>query len=430
MTVLCCAAVVDPFSSGALYPAELARRGCAAVAVHSSRHVASHIRATARPRDFLEVIEHDGDLERTLRRLRARDVAFVLAGCETGVELADTLAEALGLPGNGTARSRARRHKPLMAEAACRAGARVPRQRASSDVADLLAWVESGPGWPVVAKPPHSLASESVRPCTGPAQLRRAFAAIHGRRNQTGLVNDEVLVQELIDGTQYAIDTVSRDGAHLLAGVWRYHRPARRELLDWSDEESGHAAYAAIGSDGKRILGGDEEVAGRLFDFVSIVLDALAIRHGPAHCEVMTTPQGPVLLEIGARLHGGTRTPLISRACTGSSQIDRAVEALFEPDRFAEARRRPYALRRHGAMVYLTPWRHGSFGGFRRLDEVQALPSFQEAFELLRPGDPVTGVVGLVSLVHGDRATLERDVERVYALEREGLYELVGVPVG
>jgi hypothetical protein len=81
-------------------------------------------------------------------------------------------------------------------------------------------------------------------------------------------------------------------------------------------------------------------------------------------------------------------------------------------------------------MVYLTPWRHGVFGGFRRLREVQAMPSFQEASELLVPGDAVTGVVGLVSLVHADRATLERDVERVYELERDGLYELAGVAVG
>ena len=80
-------------------------------------------------------------------------------------------------------------------------------------------------------------------------------------------------------------------------------------------------------------------------------------------------------------------------------------------------------------MVYLTPWRLGTFGGFRRLGEVAALPSFQEAFELLAPGDPVTGVVGLVSLVHADRGTLERDVERVYELERDGLYALAEAAV-
>ena len=424
------AAVVDPFSSAALYAPELARRGWASVAVYAERRVAPHIRATARPGDFLEVVEHDGDVERTARRLRGHGVSLVLAGCETGVTVADALAEALGLPGNGTALSAARRHKYVMTETARAAGARVPRQCCSGDLTELLAWVESGPGWPVVAKPPHGVASESVRPCTGASQLRRAFAAIHGARNQCGLLNEEVIVQELIDGTQYAVDTVSRDGEHLLAGLWRYHRPRGRELVEWSDEESGLAAYAAIGSDGKRMVGGDEEPADGLLAFARVVLDALGIRHGPAHCEAMMTAAGPVLVEIGARMHGGTRTPLISRACTGSSQLDRVLEALLEPERFAEALRAPYTLRRHGAMVYLTPWRHGTFGGFRRLAEVEALPSFQEAFELQRPGEPVSGVVGLVSLVHDERAILERDVERVYELERTGLYELAEVPVG
>jgi biotin carboxylase len=422
--------VIDPFASGVLFAPELARRGWATVAVYANPDVAPHIRATARPGDFREVVAHGGDVARTAERLRAHGVSLVLAGCETGVNLADELAEALGLRGNGTALSPSRRHKLLMTETARAGGARVPRQRCSSSLPELLAWVESGPGWPVVAKPPHSLASESVRPCTSPAQLRRAFAAILGRRNQCGLINDEVLVQELIDGTQYAVDTVSRDGEHLLAGVWRYHRPRERELLDWEDEESGLRAYAAIGSDGKRMVGGDEEVAQELFAFVRGVLGSLAIRHGPAHCEVMMTAEGPTLVEIGARMHGGTRTPLISRACTGSSQLDRTLEACLEPERFARARSHPYTLRRHGAMVYLTPWRLGTFAGFRRMGEVVGLASFREAFDLLRHGDPVTGVVGLIRLLHADSETLERDVERVYELERDGLYQLEGVAVG
>jgi hypothetical protein len=138
----------------------------------------------------------------------------------------------------------------------------------------------------------------------------------------------------------------------------------------------------------------------------------------------------PVLVEIGARLHGGTRTPGISRFCSGSSQLDRTLEAFLDPARFAQALRRPYTLSHHGAMAYLTPWQLGTFGGFRRLPEIVALPGFYEAFELASPGDPVTGAVGLVTLIHRDAAVLERDVERVYELERQGLYELAEVAVG
>jgi biotin carboxylase len=430
MSTVPCAAIVDPFASGVLFAPELARRGWGAVAVHGNPAVAAHIRATARRGDFLAAVEHEGDIERTAGWLRSHGVALVLAGCETGVNLADALAETLGLPGNGTAMSAARRHKYLMAEAAGAWGVRVPRQRCSGELGELLAWVDRGPGYPVVAKPPHSLASESVRPCRAPAQLAAACAAILGRRNQCGLLNEEVLVQELVDGTQYAVDTVSRDGRHLLAGVWRYHRPPRRGLIDWHDEESGLAAYAAIGSDGKRMVAGGEPVAQRLFAFVEEVLDALAIRNGPAHCEVLVAADGPVLVEIGARMHGGTRTPVISRFCTGSSQLDRTLEAFLEPARFEGGAEQPYTLSQHGAMAYLTPWRVGTFGGFRRFGEVAALPSFHEAFELLRPGDPVTGAVGLVSLIHPDPAVVDRDVERIYELERQGLYELAEVAVG
>jgi D-3-phosphoglycerate dehydrogenase len=46
-----------------------------------------------------------------------------------------------------------------------------------------------------------------------------------GRTNALGERNDDALVQELLDGTEYVVDTVSAGGRHRAVAFWRYHRP-------------------------------------------------------------------------------------------------------------------------------------------------------------------------------------------------------------
>ena len=128
-----------------------------------------------------------------------------------------------------------------------------------------------------------------------------------------------------------------------------------------------------------------------------------------------------MLIEIGARLHGGEKTPVISRLCTGGA-LDRALKARLDPARFDAALDRPYPMRQHGAMVYLMPWRTGLFRGYGRLREIARLPSFFEVFNLAAPGPLVRRVAGLVILIHPDPDVLSADVARLRAFEEDGLY--------
>lgn len=42
--------------------------------------------------------------------------------------------------------------------------------------------------------------------------------------NGLGNVNQGALVMEYLDGTEYAIDTVSRDGVHRVCAIWEYDK--------------------------------------------------------------------------------------------------------------------------------------------------------------------------------------------------------------
>ena len=39
-----------------------------------------------------------------------------------------------------------------------------------------------------------------------------------------GLLNEGVLVQEFLDGIEYVVDSVSRDGVHKTTAVWEYDK--------------------------------------------------------------------------------------------------------------------------------------------------------------------------------------------------------------
>ena len=58
------------------------------------------------------------------------------------------------------------------------------------------------------------------------------------------------------------------------------------------------------------------------------VLDALGIKHGPSHGEVMLTNTGPCLVEMNCRTHGGDGSwvPLARGLTGGYCQVRAAVE--------------------------------------------------------------------------------------------------------
>ncbi|HLX50942.1 MAG TPA: hypothetical protein VKS82_21655, partial [Streptosporangiaceae bacterium] len=136
------AAIVDPFSVGAYLQAEFAARGWASVAVLSTPDIpgawGGHLQNAGR---YLEVITGP-DPDQVVAALRRYPVSVAIPGCETGVPLADELAERLGLPGNGTAGSVSRRDKHAMAQALVRHGVRAPETIVAADPDSIVRWAD------------------------------------------------------------------------------------------------------------------------------------------------------------------------------------------------------------------------------------------------------------------------------------------------
>lgn len=328
------AAVVDAYSVGKHLPA----------AFRKMRTDVVHVQSTPEPLPavpppdlvpFLGNVIHT-TLDETIRQLKAYGTVCVVPGQETGVPLADLLSERMGLPGNGSALSRARRDKYEMIETLRGAGIRCARQRKSGNAADIVAWADSE-GHPVVVKPLSSASTDGVSICRSTEQVRAAASALLGSVDIFNQTNTEVLVQSYLHGTEYVVDVVCGAGGRHVCGVWRY------EKTDVGTKR----VY-----DRETLLAPDSEPVAELVPYLDTVLEALGIRAGAAHAEIMMTAAGPALVEIGARLNG-SMDPGFHDVCLDGNQADLLALSYVRPEEYARHHRGKTLYRKkRAALLY------------------------------------------------------------------------------
>lgn len=403
------AVIVDPYSSGALFAPAFQEAGVPVVAVLSSPEPPEVYASSARLGDFPEVITLRGMTEPVLRRLLELRPRCVLPGCESGVELADALAARV-VPdvANVPTLAPARRHKGAMAEAAGRAGLPIIRQICTNDPDRVAAWIDRAglTGRDLVVKPPKSASTDGVVKVASGKGWREAFDAQIGRPNRLGLFNDVLVVQEYVTGIEYVVDTFSYEGIHTVTDVCRYHK------VD-------NGPYMAVYDSMEWLAPTDSEIDVAV-EYAKGVLDAVGLRFGAAHIELMFTADGPRLIEIGARPHGGGQ-PQFCRVATGDSQIDRTVRYFARHGAPAPG----FQLRKHMLVVFLMSRAEGVVRNVETLDQIRDLASHHFSVINLRNGDAVTltkdlfGSLGLgfVVLAHPRRRQIIADYRAVRHIE-------------
>lgn len=408
------AVVVDAYSTGSKLAPRFHAAGLDVVHVQSSAQPPDFYLRALREGDFVENVVHHDDLEQTAERVAAYDPAFVVVGSEPGVLLSDALSERLGLPSNGTALSAARRDKHLMAQALRRAGVRAIEEIKTGDAEEAVAWAVRRGDWPVVVKPVDSAGTDGVALCESPEAIRAAFAETIGRPNALHGANEQLLVQELLRGTQLFTDSISWDGVHHVSEIWRDNKIRIGPAFVYDYEE---------------LLDPRGEQQDQIVPYVHSVLDALGVRFGPAHTEVMLTDTGPVLVECGARMHGSVRDDVIDR-CT-PSHVTVTVDAYLDPASVARRAETGYELSAASYCVMLISHQSGRIVAEAGMREVEQLESFAGTISMAEPGDAITPTVdlfscpGIIYLVHPDRTVLQRDYERIRELEETvGMFEL------
>lgn len=233
--------VVDPFSTGANLSAGVIRMGYKLIMVFSELDspISNLVSEEGKSTKPSSVIYHESkwpDKEQAYKKTiddiwRATNdsnspLLAILAGAETGVILADVLSNRLSCRTNGEHLTEARRNKAMMQERIGRpeAGLRSIKQALAKSPQDVIDFLDSLNSPKCVVKPNMSAGSDSIFLCTSIDEALDAFQCIDSETNGLGHVNEGALCQEYLEGTEYVVDGVSRDGVYKVTAIWEYDK--------------------------------------------------------------------------------------------------------------------------------------------------------------------------------------------------------------
>jgi len=403
-------ALAEPFSSASLIPPVLRAEGLSPVAIIDSTLPGIGALTAFRGDEYDAVIDHRGDLDETIGQLRALGPTVgVVPGTDRIEPLCGQLAGVLtpdwtNVPELATAR----RNKYHSHQAVAARGLPILRQVCSADPEEIAAWIEREGmhGRHLVVKPTTSAGTDGVGFAQHGEGWRELHAGLLGAVNRYGAINEEVLVQEYVTGTEYAIDTVSFDGHHSVTDLLRYRKV---------HNEHGMAIYDSV-----EWLPYDTDAFGDWLSCGLASLDAVGLRYWAAHTEVMMTSDGPRLIEVNPR-PAGAMNPLVTEIATGTSQVTRIVDICAGrgpelPDGFE--------LRQPVMAVFLIAHSSGIVRNAEILDEARSLPSYHSPMFLVQSGAKVEATTDIVSSMTMGYIILAHDkLEQVYA-DREAIREL------
>jgi biotin carboxylase len=267
----------------------------------------------------------------------------VITSCDYYLPTVARIAHRLGLPGPD----------PEAVENACRkdatrrvladAGLPGPRFAVHEEWADL-ARAAREIGYPLVVKPVDLCAGMYVRRVDDESQLADVFRALaefpvnaRGQRRAPA-----VLLEELLDGPEVSVETVSHEGAVLMVGVTDKSIGGAPAFV-----ETGHMFPAALPL--TDIDAAEQTALG--------ALKALGLTDGVvAHTEIKLTSAGPRVVEVNPRPAGNRITELV-RHVTG---IDLAAAFVDLALGHAPDLRRTDTGLRSAAIGFLVPDRTGT----------------------------------------------------------------------
>ena len=314
---------------------------------------------------------YGSDRDRLMNRITelTDSVLAVVPATEPGVRCAAEMASRLGLPTNPVPTASACRDKRLMRERARREGLRIPRYEAASDGAGVREAARRI-GYPVIVKPTSGAASHNVFLVGHERELERLGGE---SRDLFGGAVSEWLVEEYVQGTEFAVNTFTVGGRHTVLDTWQYQLPTR------ADYDNPYWNFVQLD-------GGSAQRA-EVERFALEVLEAFGVRLGPCHIEVKLSDEGPVLIEIGARLPGAGIPSLWQRHSdwrpyhdTLACYLGRRPELADRPPRF-DATVGMCFIRNDGPPGVLR-----SIDG---LEQVARYPGVEEVLTPFRAGDSV-----------------------------------------
>jgi len=409
-----CVVMVDPISTGLILAKRLEKFGMDQILVWSDiieDDIKAFIPPGIEPIKYLATLDGNKlSFDEVIKRIKSvgKDVHAVYIGSEPGVEYGEKIATELNLPGNDGAKSYMRRNKYFQQEATKNAGLNHVHQMCAKSMDDVEVFLKDNDWNPFVAvvKPSAGSATVGVVKCNSKDEVRKAVKDSLGTKNVFSVEQNDVLLQEFLQGNEYVVNSVSIDGKHKIISSWEY-------------DKRNYKGYEFI-YHGCRLLDPVEEIGIKVRKYALQVLDAIELKNGCCHMEIIYTTRGPVLVETNCRLHGGEGAACaVAEMCIDYSQMTIYADAFLDPSRFNQI---PdvYEIKTYGILLYMRNPQSGIICSINKevQKEIRQMKSYRGELMCNKPGDQVQQTVdmitrpGTIYLVNENLEQLKADFAR------------------
>ncbi|MGN7241039.1 ATP-grasp domain-containing protein [Priestia megaterium] len=121
----------------------------------------------------------------------------------------------------------------------------------------------------------------------------------------------EIIVEEFMEGPEVSVETLTYENTTTIIAITDKVTTGAPEFV-----EMGHSIPSQLG----------EDIKLEIENLVKNAIQALGIKEGPTHTEVIVTKQGPKIVEVGARLGGDNITTHLVPYATGVDMVKACIE--------------------------------------------------------------------------------------------------------
>ena len=378
--------IVDPFSTGSAYANEFRNIGYESVCLISGKNLPERMKGQIDKNNYLAVFESEDEC---LKFVKNHNLKAVITGSEIGVEPAERLANKLEFISNDVSVPDLRRNKFKMHERLKESGLNhIPSFLITSKSIPEIP--ESSNGY--VLKPTKSAASDGVIFIQDKKELLRKIHSLNFEsKNLYGDENSEYIAEPFIEGTEYVVDLVAFvDGSIKVASVCEY------EKCEANDSKF---VYKSL-----KVLNPKDYPT--LTEYAIKASKALGFKVGPIHMEIKNK-DNPVMIEVGARMHGGI-APNLFQNCYSPSLLKMAVKSYLGLE-CEEA-----SLKEEGRIVFLISEKEGVF--YPNFEELKKLSSYKGNANFIKEGELLKKTIdlntcpGIFWLSNSNSTKLEEDM--------------------
>lgn len=311
--------LVNPLSSPGYLSEKLKSNKIKATAIYIVSNIDKY--AYFKPNQDLfdkQVFLPDASYQEIINALGNQNFDYVLNGSEISVELADRLAQHYSPKyANDPQTAKLRYNKFLMHKELEKNNIssihqtlyNISQQEIDYDSIEM----------PCFVKPLSSGGSVGAQRVLDKNELKQYVKNIQTIRDKNiyriGDSDDKIIIAQLLEGTEYFVDSCSINGQHFISSIQLYQRQFVNNIP--------LPLYSTIST--------DTELNLKITDYIKSCLDILGVKNGLSHCDLFVSPEGKItLVELNPRIAGvaGASNRLASMA-GHLNQLDLLLNNLY-----------------------------------------------------------------------------------------------------